>query len=387
MSRTEPVPPDALAGRAPTVPRSPEASLAGVALVHDYFVVAGGAERVAAELHRTFPDAPIFTSAFRPRGLPPGLEDADLRPSYLQHAPFVGRGYRAYLPLYPSAFARLPTRDFPLVVASSSAWAHTVTTSGRLIVYCHTPPRFLWQQARYLERERGSVKAAASVLAAPLLRALRKRDYEAAQRVHTFVANSRAVADRIGRYYGRPAEVVPPPVDVDRFRPGEQEDYALVIARLQPYKQIDLAIQACERLELPLLVVGEGPARAALAEHARGRTRFLGRLSDEEVARLVGSARVLITPGEEDFGIATLEANAGGCPVVAYGAGGALETVEDGATGVLFEDATVESLAEALGRAVSRDWDRVRLVAHARTFEPARFRAQMRSVVERVASS
>lgn len=366
---------------------SPEADLEGLALVHDYFVVSGGAERVAAELHSTFPDAPIFTSAVRPRGLPAGLAGADIRTSYLQRAPFIERAYRAYLPLYPSAFNRLPLDSFPLVLASSSAWAHTVSTRGRLIVYCHTPPRFLWQAPRYLERESSAVRATVGAIAGQPLQALRRRDFAAAQRVHTFIANSRAVATRIERFYGRSAEVVPPPVETERFRPGPVEDYALVVARLQPYKQIELAIEACEQLELPLRVVGEGPARDALAEHARGHTTFLGRLPDAEVARLVASARVLITPGEEDFGIAILEANAGGCPVVAYAAGGALETVEDGTTGILFGEPTPESLAEALGRALSHDWDRDRLVAHAGQFGQARFRKQIRAVVERVATT
>ena len=196
-----------------------------VALAHDYFLVAGGAERVAASLHEMFPTAPVYTSAVRPRGLPESLDRRFIRPTYLQRAPGIGRLYRAYLPFYRRAFESIDLSGYDLVVASSSAWAHRVTlrTRAPVVVYCHNPPRFLWQTGDYLRHEPGLRRTLAAFATARLSR-LRASDLAAASAATTYVANSAAVAARIKHVYGRDAEVIPPPIDVDRFAPQPQGD-------------------------------------------------------------------------------------------------------------------------------------------------------------------
>jgi glycosyltransferase involved in cell wall biosynthesis len=349
-----------------------------VALAHDYFLVAGGAERVAASLHEMFPKAPMYTSAVRPRGLPAGLDRALVKTTFLQRAPGIDKLYRAYLPLYGRAFESLDLSAYDLVVASSSAWAHRVTIGTRapVVVYCHNPPRFLWQTDDYLRHEPGLRRTLATLAMATLGR-LRKSDLAAAAAARTYVANSATVAARIRRIYGRDAEVIPPPIEVGRFAPRQQDEFAVVVTRLQPYKRVDLAIAACEQIGLPLRVVGDGAARRTLEAQAGPHTRFLGRLPDADVADLLGRARVLIVSAAEDFGLTPLEANASGCPVVAFGAGGALETVIPGQTGLLFGEATVTSLASALDEALRIDWERGALTAHAARYDVARFRQRM----------
>lgn len=352
-----------------------------VAIAHDYFLVAGGAERVAASFHEMFPNAPVYTSAVRRRGLPATLDRSSVRTTYLQRAPGIGRLYRAYLPVYAGAFASLDLSQFDLVVASTSAWAHRVAlrTPAPVVAYCHNPPRFLWQSDDYVRHEPGLRGTLASLATARLGR-LRASDLAAATAVTTYIANSATVAARIERIYGRTAEVIPPPIDVGRFIPRPQEEFALVVSRLQPYKRVELAIGACERLGLPLRIVGDGAARRALQAEAGKQTRFLGRLPDEEVAELMGRARVLIVSASEDFGLTALEANAAGCSVVAYGAGGALETVVHGQTGLLFDEETVDSLAAALEQSLHVEWERAALTAHAARYDIARFRERMFAV-------
>jgi glycosyltransferase involved in cell wall biosynthesis len=362
------------------------AATLNVALVHDYLIARGGAERVVGELSRIFPDAPVYAAAFDPGNLPPVLDSSRVRASHLQRAPGIRRHYRAYLPFYPSAFRQFDLDEYDMVLASSSAFAHTVRTAKPLAVYLYTPPRFLWQTARYLENEPRGISLTTRA-ARPMLDRLRKSDLEAAKRVTQFVTCSTAAASRIADVYGRTAHVVPPPVDVDRFAIGEQDDFALVVARLQPYKDIHLAIKACSALRIPLIVVGEGPARAALERDAGPMTTFLGHVSDAEVARLMGSARVLIVSGEEDFGLTPLEANASGCPVVALGRGGALDTVIQGKTGLLFDQPVALSLAAALEASVSRSWDRDVLRRHAETFDTKAFRRGILDACATVADS
>jgi glycosyltransferase involved in cell wall biosynthesis len=356
-------------------------SFVRVAVAHDYFLVSGGAERVAASLHAMFPGAPMFTSAARPRGIPQSLDQAALRTTYLQRAPGIGRLYRAYLPFYGRAFESLDLRGYDLVVASSSAWAHRVAlrTDAPVVVYCHNPPRFLWQTDDYLEHEHGWRRRLGAFATARLAR-LRESDVAAAAAATSYVANSATVAARIKRIYGRAAEVIPPPIDVARFAPLPQDDFAVVVSRLQPYKRIDLAIAACERLGLPLRVVGDGAARSALEARAGKGTTFLGRVPDDEVADLLGRARVLIVSAAEDFGLTPLEANAAGCPVVAYREGGALDTVVSHRTGVFFDEPTVESLAASLEEALAIEWDRSALVEHAAQYGAERFHARMLDV-------
>ena len=349
-----------------------------VAIVHDYLTQRGGAERVALALHRMFPRAPIYTSVYDPDGTFPEFRRARVVTSYLQRLPHRGNLFRAYLLLYADSFRRLRVDGYDLVVSSSSGWAHGVATAAdRHVCYCHNPARWLYQTDEYLAGG-ALVPAWARPLLTPTLARLRRWDRVAATRPTAYVANSRVVAHRIERCYGRRARVVHPPVDVGRFertgtRPGRTDGHYLSVARLLPYKRVDLAVRVCTATGRPLVVVGDGPARASLEKLAGPTVRLVGRVDDATLRELYGGARGLIQCGEEDFGIAPLEANAAGVPVAALGRGGALETVVDGRTGALFDEQSTGSLAGALDRLESARWDADALRDHACAFSEARF--------------
>jgi glycosyltransferase involved in cell wall biosynthesis len=355
-----------------------------VAIVHDYLNQRGGAERVVAELHEMFPDAPIFTSIVDHETLWLALRSADIRPSWMQRLPGLRRHFKKYLLLYPLVFERLDLSGYDLVLSSSSAFAKAVRPprGGVHVCYCHTPARFLWSYEQYVEREElDRLTRAALPLA---IRVLRRWDLSTVDRVHRYAANSSAVAERIRRIYGREATIVPPPVDVDRFRglSGEPGDYYLIVSRLNAYKRIHLAVEAFNRLHLPLVIVGDGPHRPALERVAGPTVRFLGYVDDRQVSRLLAGCRALIFPGEEDFGIAVLEANAAGRPVVAYRGGGALDTVRPGLNGVLFDAPTADALGEGVERERTETWDREAIRRHAERYSPAHFRARIRSLID-----
>jgi glycosyltransferase involved in cell wall biosynthesis len=354
-----------------------------VALAHDYLNQRGGAERVLATLHEAYPEAPIFTSFVDPERLWPSLRSADIRPTWMQRLPGIRRHFKRYLPLYPLAFRAMDLRGYDVVISSSSGFAHAVRGSRDAfhVCYCHTPPRFLWEYERYVERE--SLGATAHLLLPGVIRVLRQLDRLAARRPDRYVANSRVVKDRIGRCYGRVARVIPPPVDVERFRVREGSDgFLLVVSRLNSYKRIELAIQACTRLRLPLLVVGEGPYRPVLERLAGPSVQFLGYRRDAELTGLYERCDALIFPGEEDFGISVVEANAAGRPVVAYRAGGALDTVEPGLSGVFFDEPRPDSLAEAILAVRKGKWDRAAIRRHAERYSPDRFTGRLAEILE-----
>ncbi len=323
------------------------------ALVHDYLAQSGGAERVAAALHGLFPAAPLYTSVYDAKATLPCFSEMDVRTSFLQR-PFLSsrRFHKLALSFYALAFEQFDLTGYGLVISSSSGFAKGVITSPETchICYCHTPARFAWRQHDYLLQSR------LTRLLAPWMRGmisgLRQRDFNSAQRVDYFVANSHNVAGRIRKHYRREADaVIYPPVETRRFRPAPPDeigDHFLVVSRLVGYKRIDLAIEACNRLQVPLRVVGVGPERRALRRLAGPTIQFLGRLSDAQVAQEYARCRALIFPGEEDFGLTPVECMASGRPVVAYGRGGALETVTAGRTGVFFEEQTPEAVMEAL---------------------------------------
>jgi glycosyltransferase involved in cell wall biosynthesis len=349
-----------------------------VAIVHDYLTQRGGAERVVLEMGRMWPQAPIYTSLYRPESTFPDFASRDVRTSYLDRLP-VGGGFRNLLPLYPSAFRALGTLDPELVVSSSSGWGHGVRTGPRTVhvVYCHTPARWLYGYA-YLGA--GSVRQR---LSRPLLGPLRRWDAAAARRADLYVANSENVRRRIAAVYGLRADVVHPPVDVDRFSPRPRGERLLVVSRLLPYKGVDLAIRAANRARLPLDVIGSGPSYQELRALAGPTVRFDRRLSDEAITELMEGCRALLLPGEEDFGITPVEALAAGKPVVALGAGGALETLEEGVSAAFFRERTPEALLDALGRVEAMDTEPHALAARARRFSPAAFRTGLDAAVAR----
>lgn len=355
-----------------------------VALVHDYLNQSGGAEKVLAALAEMFPAAPIYTSVYDADAMPDLWRRRDIRTSFMQRiSPRVSIA-KAFLPFYPPAFETFDLRAFDLVISNTTTFAKGVLTRPHTlhVSYCSNPTRFLWMFEEYLEHEErpAVVRRTLRWMSTPL----RVWDYAAAQRVDHFVANSRNTALRIAKYYRRDSEVVPPPIDVGRFSPdGRVEDYFLVVSRLQSYKRIDIAVDACTRLGLPLHVVGEGPDRTRLQALAGPKVQFLGRVSDDEVRLQLARCKALVFPGEEDFGLVPLEAQACGRPVLAYAAGGALETVKEGETGMFFRQPTAESLADVLTKFDDR-FDSSRLQAHARQFDKPVFEQRMGDLLARL---
>jgi glycosyltransferase involved in cell wall biosynthesis len=358
-----------------------------VALVHDWLNQMGGAEGVLEELVRIFPEAPIYTSIYWREKMPAAYQAWDIRTSFLDRWPLVKRHHQLFLPMYPLAFESLDLRGYDVVITNKSGFCHgVITPAGTLhICYCLTPTRYLWNTREYLEREQAG-RAARAVLA-PFLQYLRLWDRLAADRVDRFVAISREVQQRIARVYRRPSDIIYPPVHTERFRPAEgPHDYYLIASRLIPYKRIDLAVQAFNQLDRPLVIAGDGRDRRRLEAMAGPNVRFLGRVSDEELAKLMAGCRAFIFPGLEDFGIAPVEALAAGRPVIAYAGGGALDTVIDGLTGVLFYEQNPAALAEAVRRleALGEDhFDPLELRRQAERFSAERFRQEFRAYVER----
>lgn len=356
-----------------------------VAVVHDDLTQRGGAEQVVLSLLRLFPDADLYTSLYDPDGTFPEFRRHDVRTTFMQRLPGRPKDARRLLPLYPKAFDRLALRGYELVVSSSSRFAHGTRVEGGVhVCYCHAPARFLYEPDRYLV-DGGPAPRWTRPGLRPVLAALRRWDQAAARRPDAYVANSRAVAERIRSCYGREAAVVHPPVDLDGIVPtdGTPGDFYLVVARLLPYKRIDLAVRVCTERGLSLVVVGEGPDRRRLEAMAGDSVRFVGRLSGPMLRHTLRRCRALIQPGEEDFGIVPLEANAAGRPAVAFAAGGALETVSHGHTGLLFSEPAPESLSEALSDLEALDWPPLRLRRHAESFGEARFHAELLDVVRR----
>jgi glycosyltransferase involved in cell wall biosynthesis len=353
-----------------------------VAITTDWLNSFGGAERVLIELHRMFPAAPVYTSVYEPSGLPQSMQGWDVRTSFLQRLPFARRRHRAFLPLMPLAFEEMDLGEYDLVLTTSSAFAKgVITRPGALnVCYCYTPPRYLWDL--YHQYVRG---LRTRMLIAPLAHRLRMWDRLSAERVDRFLTSSHEVAARIRKHYGREAEVIPPPVDVEQFRPNGKppEDFYLVVSRLVGYKRVDLAVEAANRSRRRLVVVGEGPERRRLQALAGPTAEFTGRLEDEEVAGLYSRCRALLFPGHEDFGITPVEAQAAGRPVVAYGRGGACETVVDGVTGVLFPAQTVEGLLAAIDRLEASAPDPVACRRNAERFSAAHFRERLLGSIER----
>lgn len=325
---------------------------ARIALVHDWLTGQRGGEKVLEVLAEIFPAAPIFTLFHFKGSQKESLERRDIRSSFLQNMPFARRHYRWFLPLYPVAAELLNLQDFDFVVSSSHCAAKGVIPApGALHVsYIHSPMRYAWNQYHaYFSPDRLNVFT--RMLIPPLMHGLRIWDESSSRRVDGFVANSRAVAQRIRRYYRRQAQIIHPPVDTGFFVPGDRKaDYFLVVSALVPYKRIDFAVEAFNRTGLPLKIVGTGPEYRKLKKAAKSHIHFSGEVSSEELKRIYQEARALIMPGEEDFGINVLESQACGTPVIALGRGGALETVQHGKTGVLFNQAGAAGLAAALDK-------------------------------------
>jgi glycosyltransferase involved in cell wall biosynthesis len=367
--------------RTPSSPSSAER----IALVHDYLLVMRGAERTFAAIAELYATAPIFTLLYDEQGTSGRFVGRTLTTSPLQRLGVGQASFRRLLALYPWAIGRLELPPCEVVLSSSSAFAHgvPVPVGAVHVCYCYTPFRYAWY-----EQERALAEAP------PLLRGLLRRqlerirrwDLSASRRVDAYIAISELSRERIKRYYGRDAAVIHPPVETGRFAAGEPGDSLLVVSELVRHKRLDVALEAARRARVPIRVVGSGPDRDALSA-AYPEAEFLGRASDEELAELYASARAVVVPSMEEFGIVAIEAQAAGRPVIAAAAGGALETVLDGRTGMLARLGDVESFARAMKTIDALDFDPARAVANAQRFSVAAFQRQLSAHLTRALES
>jgi glycosyltransferase involved in cell wall biosynthesis len=339
---------------------------------------------VFAHIARAFPDAPVFTALYDRAATGDLLDPARVRSSWLQRVPLANRNFRYLAPFYPGVFEGFDLAPYDVVVSSTTAWAKGVRArpGAAHVCYINTVSRFAFDYERYV----GGFGIGTAVR--PLVKRLVDWDRRAAQRPTLYVANSANVAARVRAYYGRDARVLHCPVDLDRFTPGTGNgDYFVAISRLLPYKRIEVAIAGCALAGVPLKIVGSGPAEAALRSAARGtQTEFLGALDDAQLRVVLGEARAAIVPGEEDYGLVPLEANASGRPAIAYGAGGARETIRAGVTGEFFAEQTAASLAAVLTDFDATRYDAESLRAHAELFSPERFVAGLQAIVAEAAA-
>lgn len=356
-----------------------------VALVHDWLTGMRGGEKVLEEFCRLFPDADIFTLLHVKGSVSPTIESRRIVTSPLQYFPQVGKRYRQYLPILPWAVGRLDLRGYELVVSVSHCVAKGVRVPAGVphVCYCNAPMRFVWDQyPHYFGPGRASLPVRMAMGA--LAPSLRRWDVKTAAGVTRFIGNSGTIVNRIKRYYGLDAEIVYPAVDVDFFplQKGPREDFYLMVSAFAPYKRVDIAIDAFNRLGKRLVIVGKGQDERALRAQAGATVEFKGWASDRELAGLYGRCRALIFPGEEDFGIVPVEAMAAGSPVIAFGRGGVTETVVEGETGVFFPEQTPESLAAAVRRFETLTLDPALCRARAEKFNPAVFVRRIQSLFQ-----
>lgn len=364
-----------------------------LAIVHDYLNQMGGAEQVLKVLHEIFPQAPIYTSLYAPKLVDADFALMDIRTSFMQRIPLAARRHQLFLPLFPLAFESFDLREYDVVLSMSSGWAKNVLTRPETchICYCLTPMRFGWNFSEYAQGER--IASWQRGMLAPVISGLRLWDVAGANRVDYFAAISHAVRRRITKFYRRDSTVIYPPVvcppehrtasGQDGPSPSTSEGgYFLVVARLIPYKRVDLAIEVCNRLKLPLKIIGVGRDQARLQAMAGPQVEFLGRADEATKWRYLRGCRALLFPAEEDFGITPVEAMAAGRPVVAYAAGGALDTIINGTTGVFFHRRTAAALAAALDEVGRRTWDSEVISAHAARFDVRAFKVALERFVE-----
>lgn len=355
-----------------------------VALVHDYLTQRGGAERVVLAMARAFPDAPLFTTLYDAAGTYPEFADLDVRTSALSRVPWLRNHHRLAFPVLAPTIGRLEV-DADVALCSSSGWAHGVRATGRIVVYCHAPARWLYQTDHYTDG-----KPLARVAVGALGPALRRWDSSAASRADRYLVNSTVIAAAVRQHYGIDAEVLAPPVMIDTS--GVQEPIVgiepgafLCVSRLMGYKHVDAVVAAfTEMPDSRLVVVGDGPDAARVRAAAPGNVRILGQVSDAQLRWLYANARALVAAAYEDFGLTPLEAAAFGRPAAVLAAGGYLDTVIDGDTGVLFGEPAPRAIAAAVTTLAAREWDADALRAHAAKFSEAHFADRLRAVVAEV---
>lgn len=355
-------------------------SPARVALVHDFLLDIRGAERVFSAICDLWPEADLFTTIYDERGTEGRFAHRRVHTSFLQRLHPTASTFRSLLPLYPQAIESLDLSGYDVIVSSSSAWAHGVIADDAVhVCYCHNPFRYAWNAREATLAQRGPIGRA--VLGA-LFSRWRQWDWIAAQRVDRYLANSQTTQRRIARYYGREAAVLYPPVETTRFAPGPVGDYYVVLSELMPHKRIHLAVEAFNRLRRPLVVLGDGPDSRRLRRLAGPTVRFEGRVSDARVAQVLQGAQALVVTATEEFGIAAVEAQAAGRPVIALAEGGVRETVTEGVTGTFFGALDPAALAATVAGFDPRSIDPAACVESAQRFDANRFGSTLKAVVD-----
>ncbi len=354
-----------------------------IALVHDYLNQYGGAEIVLRWLHHIFPQAPIYTLIYEPDLLPAEFSDWDIRyVGWSRYFPFRRHLYKHYLLLYPSMIEQIDLRDYDLVISSAYLWAKGILTRSDTlhICLCYTPMRQAWEL--YFENKTSYSKFVSKFIYPFAFSYLKIWDRVAADRVDEFVSISETVKRRIEKYYRRNSKVVYPPVETENISPVKDiGDYYLVLSRLVPYKRVDIAVKAFNELGKKLIIAGTGQQFRALRRMANSNIVFEGFVTPERKIELLKHCKALVFPGEEDFGIVPVEAQAAGRPVIAYGTGGATETIVDGVTGLFFYERTPESLVEAINIAEKIKFDQKEIVANTKRFSVENFINRIRIVV------
>jgi len=357
-----------------------------VALIHDHLIQDGGAEKVLAVLADCYPKAPIYTLVSDSKKFKKIIPNHDIRPSFIQKLPWGVKYYQIYLPLMPWAIESFDLSGFDLVISSASSFAKGVITGDKTvhICYCHTPTRYLWSDTYSYVKELRYPKIIRNLVPGILTR-LRTWDRLASERSNVMIANSIEVQKRIKHYYNRDSVVVYPPVDTEKFSPSNKiKSYYLTGGRLVAYKRFDIVINAFNRLKLPLKIFGTGPERERLQKLANSNITFLDFLSEEELARTYAECLAFIHPQVEDFGITVIEAMASGRPVIAYAAGGALESVIPNETGLFFEEQSWEALADTIIRFKPDNFITDKLLAHAKKFSVEEFKNNLNNIVGEV---
>jgi glycosyltransferase involved in cell wall biosynthesis len=352
-----------------------------VALIHDFLLDVRGAERVFGALADLYPEADLFTAVYDPRGTEGRFEHRNVNTSFLQRLRPTARSFRPLLPFYPYAMEALDLSGYDLVLSSSSAWAHGVIVDPEAVhvCYCHNPFRYAWNAREETLSQRSMLQRAALSM---VFQRWRQWDWIAAQRVDRYIANSETTSRRIRRYFGRESDVIYPPVETSRFTPGPVSDFYLVLSELMPHKRIHHAVEAFNRLRLPLVVVGNGPDARRLRRMAGPTVSFAGRVSDARAAELLSASRALVVTATEEFGIAAVEAQAAGRPVIALAEGGVRETVHEGITGAFYDRPDPGALAETVLRFDALGIDPRACVENANRFDVAHFRHGISRVVD-----
>ncbi len=355
-----------------------------VALVHDWLTGRRGGEKVLEVLSELFPDAPIFTLFHFPGSQIKAIEEKKIITSFIQRLPLKKKKYRSYLPLFPLAAELFYLQDYDLVLSSSHCVAKGIIPrpDSLHISYVHSPMRYAWNQYfSYFSKQRLNIIS--RILIPPVIHWLRVWDESSTRRVDHFIANSKTVADRIHSYYRRTAAVINPPVDIHFFRPGRQTDlYYLIVSALVPYKRIDIAIEAFNRTGDTLKIVGSGPDYKRLKRKAKKNVKFLGSLPSEDLLRMYQGAKALIMPGEEDFGINSLESQACGVPVIAFGRGGASETVIHGSSGLFFKKLNATSLISVLDKSKKLPFNKTEIRNNALKYSREKFKEKIFSFIK-----